>query len=507
MIRHAKLFAAATALAALAIAAPAQAQKSADTLRAVNYTQVPDITPYYNQIRDGIVISHHAWDGLVYRDPETFAIKPLLATSWKYTDDTTLEFTLRKGVKFHDGSPFSADDVVYTFNSILTDKLLSVPSNYSWMQGAEKVDDFTVRVKLKRIFPAAIEYIAMVLPVMPKAYRERVGVEAYSKAPVGAGPYKITRVDGVSQIEFERFEDYYADSPKPKPAIRKLILREVTDSTTALNELLGGKADWTWNFIPDNFENVARMPNLNAIWGEAMRVNHIGLDVAGRTGADNPLTKVKVRQAIAHAINRGDMAKNLMKGGSRQIDTPCFPTQFGCDQAAAVRYDYDPAKAKALLAEAGYPNGFETELVTFLLPQFAAATQGYLAAVGIKAKISQLQVSAVIQRGIEGSNPMVLSNWGSYSINDASAYLPAFVNGGTQDYIRNPELQKLVDAGGSSINPDERRKNYSAAIKMITENVMFLPLFNSVVTYGVSKQLNFKPYPDELPRFYMATWK
>ena len=160
-----------TGLAAVTIAAvlatsPALAQKSADTLRAVNYTQVPDITPYYNQIRDGIVISHQAWDGLVYRDPDTFAIKPLLATSWKYIDDTTLEFTLRKGVKFHDGSPFSADDVVYTYNSILTDKLVSVPSNYAWMAGAEKVDDYTVRVKLKRIFPAAIEYIAMVLPIM-----------------------------------------------------------------------------------------------------------------------------------------------------------------------------------------------------------------------------------------------------------------------------------------------------------------------------------------------------
>jgi peptide/nickel transport system substrate-binding protein len=505
MIRRGLLIAA--ALAAACAAVPAQAQKSADTLRAVNYTQVPDITPYYNQIRDGIVISHHAWDGLVYRDPDSFVIKPLLATSWKYVDDTTLEFSLRKGVKFHDGSAFSADDVVYTFNSILTDKLVSVPSNYAWMAGAEKVDDYTVRVKLKRIFPAALEYLAMVLPIMPKAYRERVGVEAYSKAPIGTGPYRITKVDGVSQVEFERYEDYYADSPKPKPAIRRLILREVTDSTTAMNELIGGKADWTWNFIADNFDNVARMPNLNAIWGEAMRVNFIGFDVAGRTGAGNPLTNAKVRQAIAYAINRGDMAKNLMKGTSHVIDTPCFPTQFGCDQAAAVRYEYNPAKAKALLAEAGYPNGFDTELVTFLLPQFGAAVQNYLGQVGIRAKISQLQVSAVIQRGIEGTIPMSLSNWGSFSINDASAYLPSFINGGTQDYIRNPELQALVDKAGSSIDPDERRRNYSAAIKMITEQMMYLPMFNSVVTYGVSKQLNFKPYPDELPRFYLSSWK
>ena len=485
----------------------AWAQKSNDTLRAVNWTQIADINPYYNQLRDGLVVAHQAWDGLVYRDPDTFAIKPLLATAWKNLDDTTMEFTLRKGVKFHDGSPFSADDVVYTFNSILTDKLVSTPSNYSWLAGAEKVDDFTVHLKLKHIFPAALENLAMVMPILPKAARERLGPEGYSKAPVGSGPYRITKVETPGQFEFERFDDYFADSPKPKPAIRRLVLREVTDATTALNELLGGKADWTWNFNPDNFDNVARMPNLTAVRGGAMRVNYLGFDVAGRSGAGNPMTKVKVRQAIAHAINRADMAKNLMQGDSKVIDTPCYPTQFGCDTAAAVKYDYDPAKAKQLLAEAGYPKGFDTELVTFVPPQYGVAIQGYLHAVGINVKVSQLQVQAVIQRIIKGDVPLVVSNWGSYSINDVSSFLPAFVNGGNQDMIRDPELIKLVNAGGSSVNPDDRRKNYSAAIKRMTENMDFLPLFNSVTTYAMSKDLNFKPYPDEMPRFYLCSWK
>ena len=103
--------------------------------------------------------------------------------------------------------------------------------------------------------------------------------------------------------------------------------------------------------------------------------------------------------------------------------------------------------------------------------------------------------------------PLSISNWGSYSVNDVSAFLPAFVNDGNQDYIRDPEVLKLVQQGGASTNPDERRKNYSAAIKIITEKMYFLPLFNSVVTYGLSKQLNFKPYPDELPRFYLSSWK
>ncbi len=501
---------AATALSSLAGAA--QAQKSADTLRVVWWDQLVNVNPYYNQLRAGIVVAHQSFDGLVYRDPETFAIKPLLATSWKYVDPTTLEFALRKGVKFHDGSDFSADDVVYTINLALTDKQVSVPSNYSYIAGATKIDDYTVQIKLKRVFPAALEFLSMVTPIIPKAYREKVGSDAYDKKPVGAGPYMITRVDGVNEIDMERFEGYYTDSPKGKPAIRKVVIHEVVDASTAQNEIVGNKADWTWNVVPDNVANLAALPFLNSLRAESMRVNLLNLDAAGRTGADNPLTKQKVRQAIFHAIDRESMAKNLMQGGSRVPDAPCYPTQFGCDAKAAVHYDYNPGKAKQLLAEAGYPNGFDTEITSYLLPQFEGAVQGYLKAVGINAKISHLQVQAVIQRVQEGKSQLDLGNWGSYSVNDVSAFLPQYFSGAqdgfsTNDETHSAEVQSLVKAGSASTDPEERKKNYSAAIKKITEQAYLLPMFTSVVTYAYRKELNFKTWPDELPRYYLSSWK
>ena len=431
-------------------------------------------------------------------------MKPLLATSWKYVDETSLEFELRPGVVFHDGSKFTADDVVYTITSILSDKQVAVPSNFSFIEGAEKVDELRVRIKLKRVFPAAFEYISMVLPIYPKAYRERVGGE-FSKLPVGTGPYKITRVDGTTQIDMERNDEYF-DSPKGKPAIRKLVIKEVADATGELTLLLGGQADWIWQFSPDQLENIGKMPTLQTLRNESMRVGYMNIDSAGRTG-DSPLKNVKVRQAIMHAVDRATMAKQFMPGGSRVLDGPCFPTQFGCDQAIAEKYEYDPAKAKALLAEAGYPNGFETEIVGYLLPQWQGAMQNYLAAVGIKAKLTQLQVGAVIQRSTEGKNPLEMGSWGSYSINDASAFLPYFFNGGAQDYARDPEVKKLVDEGSSIVDPDRRRAAYSAAIKRITEEARFMPLFTFVTTYATNRGLNFKTFRDELPRFYLSSWK
>jgi peptide/nickel transport system substrate-binding protein len=503
-------FGAAIVAAALlgAGASPATAQKSADTLRITMRDALPNIDPYYNNMRTGVVMHHQGWDALVYRNPDTFKLEPLLATEWKLPDTTTIEFTLRPGVKFHDGSPFTADDVVYTLNLVADPaSKVSTPANYNWIDKAEKTGELSVRVKLKRSTPAALEYFALVLPIYPKAYREKVGAEAYAKAPVGTGPYKMTKVEPGVAIDFERFEDYWAGSPKGKPAIKKMSVRFVPDATTEMTELLAGRADWIWNLNPDQFDNVNKLPHLQAVRKEAMRVGYLSLDAGGRTGADNPLTKLKVRQAIWHAIDRQAIADKLVTGGSRVPGAPCFPTQFGCNGEAATLYDYNPAKAKQLLAEAGYPDGFEVELASYVLPQWGAAVQNYLMAVGIRAKLNQLQVAALIQRAKAGELRAYLGSWGSFSINDVSAFLPNFFDGGADDYARDPDVQKWLVEGGSSNDPEVRNKAYSAVIQRITEQAYFEPLHTYVTTYGYSKQLDFTPYPDELPRFYLAKWK
>ena len=258
---------------------------------------------------------------------------------------------------------------------------------------------------------------------------------------------------------------------------------------------------------PDQLDPVNKMPHLQAVRKESMRVGYLSLDAAGRTGADNPLTKQKVRQAIWHAIDRKAIADKLVTGGSRVPAAPCFPSQFGCDAEIAVPYDYDPAKAKRLLAEAGYPDGFDVELASYVLPQWGSAVQNYLLAVGIRAKLNQLQTAALIQRAKAGELRAYLGSWGSFSINDVSAFLPNFFDGGADDYARDADVQKALVQGGSSINPEVRKEAYSAAIKKITEQAYWAPLHTYVTTYGYAKQLDFTPYPDELPRFYLAKWK
>jgi peptide/nickel transport system substrate-binding protein len=297
---------------------PAHAQRSADTLRVVWRDALPNVDPYFNSARTGLIVAHHAFDTLLQRDPESLQLKPLLAQSWKWIDDKTLEFVLRPSIKFHNGDPLTSADVVYTLNAISSPETrVSVPSNSAWIDHAEAIDDHTVRIHAKTVFPAAVEYLAMALPIWPKAYRERVGADEYAKQPIGAGPYRITRVDGVREIDLERFDDYYTDSPKGRPAIRRIVIKEVPEEATQVTMLLGNQADWIWYFNTDNFDNINRIPTLQAVRAESMRYGMVSLDAAGRTGAGNPLTNLKVRQAIFYAIDRATIAKQLVQGGAR----------------------------------------------------------------------------------------------------------------------------------------------------------------------------------------------
>ncbi len=490
----------------LLIASPAFAQKAEGTLRITWRETIPDLDPYHNRQRTGLVVAHQVWDGLIERDPQTLALRPLLATSWKAIDDTTLEFELRPGVTFHNGDPFTADDVAYTIAQATgEDPAVAVPSNYSWIAGAEVIDPMHVRVHLKQVFPAALEYLALTLPILPKAYRSRVGA-TFSRFPVGTGPYRIAESDP-NRIVLQRYGGYYPGSPKGHALIAHVAIREVDDADSEINDLLAGRADWIWSYQPDRGQEILKNPGLVELRAESMRLGYLSMDAAGRSGAGNPLTILKVRQAVEAAIDRATIARALVQGGARVPDAPCFPTQFGCDAATAVHTDYDPARARALLAEAGFPNGFDTTLVSYVVSQYTAAVAANLAAIGIRVTVRQLPVAEAIEIAARGEAPLFMGSWGSYSINDVSAILPYFFGGGDNDYARVPAVEALIAQAGQTTDADRRRAAYGEAIHQITSQALWLPLHTYVTPYAMTRALNFKPTADELPRFYMASWR
>ena len=487
--------------------ASGQAAKKDNTLRFAYQQVLENVDPYFNNLRLGVIVGQLAWDTLIYRDPNTNEYKPQLATSWKWVDDTTLELELRQGVKFHNGDAFDADDVVYSLNFAADPaNKVTTQQNVNWISKAEKVDQFKVRIKTKGQFPAAIEYLTGPVVIHPHAYYAKVGPKGMNEKPVGSGPYKITENVIGKTIKLERNADYWAASPKPKPTIEKVEIRMIPDPQTQVAEMLAGGLDLIMNVAIEQAEQIKTVPHLAVKSGATMRIVFIQMNTTNET-PQPALKDIRVRQAINHAIDRDTMAKQLIGDGVIPITTICFPSQFGCTSEGAKTYPYDVAKAKALLAEAGFKDGLEIDLYAYRDRNHTEAMVNYLRAAGIKANLKFMQYAAMRDQNRANKVPLSHQTWGSFSLNDASASVSVYYKGIDDDTNKDPEVIALLDKADSTLDSEKRKGLYKQALSMIAEKAYAVPLFALTTYYVAAKDLEFKAYADELPRFWEMKWK
>lgn len=486
-------------------AIPAWAGKSDDTLRWASRYLIDTADPYYNTSREALVInSQLVWDALIWRDPGTGEYKPLLATDWNWVDDTTLAVNLRQDVEWHDGTPFTAADAVYTFQRISRpDAKIAIPSNVNWVGGAEQTGEYSFNLLLKAPFPPAFEYLAN-MAVLPNNLYDASGNPPPLEKVVGTGPYRIVAFEPGSSISLERSDSYFEGSPKGRPAIGKIVYRTIPDASTQIAELLSGGIDWIWNVPPDQARALATRDNIAVESVETMRFSFITFNI--RDANDNPLADVRVRQAIAHAINREQIASALVGEGSQVPLAGCFRTQFGCEQDV-VQYEYDPEKAKALLAEAGYADGLTVDLQAFRSRDWTAAVASFLDAVGIKSTIDVLPYPAAQERLQNGQMQLYLQDNGWLGINDSARVLNEYFAGDNLDAVQDPALTELVKGGSSTNDADARRDFYSKAFKMIADKMFMLPMWTHPVIHAYNAEIDLETFSDENPRFYLARWK
>ncbi len=504
------------AAVALAIGAtPTLAGKANDTLIWATDREQDTVDPYYNNMRELVIIGRSVCDNLLFRNTKTYEYEPLLAKSYKWIDDVTMDFVLREDVYFHNGKKFKAEDVAYTVNFVVDpDNGVVVKNNVGWMKSAEVLSEYKVRIHLKKPFPAALEFISGPVPMLPKDHYanapERPGKEGKIKrdygalVPVCTGPYKITKMVPGESVMMERNEKYFKGGPKGTPAIKNLKFRTINDPETQIAELLTGGVDWIWDVNKDKAEDLTKMGGVQVVQAPTMRISYLAMDAVGK-GGKNPFQDVRVRRAMNHAVNKEALAKNLVGGVSYAIHSACYPTQFGCTQDVA-KYDYDPAKAKKLLAEAGYADGFTIDYYGYRQREYSEAVIGYLKAVGIKTNLKWLQYRALRSKTWDGSAQLVHLTWGSYSINDMSAITSHFFKHGKDDYSHDPDVKKWLEAGDASTDPAVRKDAYKKALGIIADKAYWVPLFPYAKFYVFSEEVNFSPTPDEIPRFFYAKW-
>lgn len=495
------------AMGATMLAAPAWAQKSQNMLRWASIQSITAVDPYYNAHREAIILNGQlVWDTLVYRDPESADYVPLLAKSWQWKDNVTIEFVLRDDVKFHDGIGLTAEDAVYTLNYVSNpDNKINVQSNVNWIKSAETTGPYSFIVHLKAPFPPALEYFASLLAILPKDFYGAGGVAGGNGRLVGTGPYRLTAFAPGASIDVERFNGYFGGSPKGQPTIQKIRYRTIPDPSTQMAELLSGGLDWIWYVPPDQAVRLKALRRLTVRADETMRISFLSFNMRDMAG-NNPVKDIRVRRAIAHAIDRETIVKHIIGEGSSLVKAPCFRTQFGCSQDVS-QIAYDPAAAKRLLAEAGYAAGLTLDLVAFRSREWTEAVAGFMNAVGIKTNIIFLQYAAMRDRVVNNSVHLQLGDWGSYSINDASAILNNYFTLSADDMARDSQVADWLNKASGTVDSAARLANYQQAVSRISDQLYWLPLWVHPVTYAHSADLDFKSFPDENPRFFLSRWK
>ncbi len=485
----------------------AYADKKSNSIRFAADQSPESIDPYFNNVRIGVIIGQQVWDTLIYRDPVTNEYKGQLAKSWQWVDEKTIDVVLREGIKFHNGEAFDADDVVYTLNYVARpDSKVITQTNVNWIESAEKLEPFKARIRLKRPFPAAIEYLAGPVVIHPNEYYEKVGPQGMNKAAVGSGPFKVVEHAPGKYLRMERNPDYFKDSPKQAASIDKLEFRFIPDRQTQAAEMLAGGLDIIFGTPTDQAMQMKSVPHLQVKSGETMRIVFLNLN----TREDGPLPAlrdIRVRQAIAHAVDRETMVKTLVGEGSRVLNVMCYPTQFGCSDDTAPRLRYDVAKARQLMAEAGFADGFDVDLYAYREREQSEAIVNYLRAIGIRANLRYMQYAAMREQIRANKAALTHQTWGSFSVNDVSASTPVYFKFGPDDINRDPEIRDLLEKGDSVTDGAARKEAYAKALTLIQERFLAVPMYSLVSNYVAAKELRFDTYPDEMPRFWEMSWQ
>lgn len=499
-------------LAALALsavgfmpAAPAFADKANDTLRIALQIEIANLDAYYDSAGSVSLLSRHIWDSLSYIDPESSELMPLLAESWEFPDEKTLDLTLREGVTFHDGSAFDADDVIYTLNWITNpESKVKTIADRKWIESVEKVDSTHVRIHMTAPNAMALRFLTS-FPIYPSGIYDADGVAAMNLHPIGTGPYKVASFETGKEYVLERNEAYFAGGPKSTPAIKSLVVRIIPDPSTQIAEILSGGLDWIYKVPSDQAPEMEGYNGLVVTSEPTSRLFYMVMDAAGRSGDDSPYKNKLVRQAISHAIDRQGMVDAFVKGAAQVQNAFCFSKDFGCPQDA-VQYDYNPEKARALLAEAGYPDGFSTNLSGWRDRPYVEAIQNFLADVGIKAEINYVKLAPLKEEWFAGQRPLIYGSIGS-QVADVANFVPEFFGMTDRDLARDSEVADWLSQANLTNDVQARRELLNKALRKVAEEAYALPLFSDNMNFVSSGDLEFVTDAGGNPHFYLAHWK
>lgn len=500
----------------LVIQTPALANKDNDTVIWATASQMDTTDIFYNSLQEAVTTALNMCDSLMHVDPDTKEYKPLLAESVEQVDPRTLDFTLRQGVQFWNGKELDAEDVAYTLNHVRQpDSGVSTRITVNWIEDVVPIDKYKVRIKAKEPTPAAFAYLSDLTPIYPKGHYDNApalntgsndGKKDYGAVlPMCTGPFMLKEFQPGSSFTLVKNPNYFQGGPKGQPQIGTLIFQTIPDTDSQMASLITHDIDWMWSVLPENIDQLRQVPNVTVTPAPTMRMSFLSLDAAGLTG-DTPLKDRRVRQAIAHAIDRPAIARDLVGPGAEVLKSICSPSQFGCTEDV-LQYEYDPDKARALLAEAGYPDGFKMRFYGYRDRPYSEAVANYLRAVGIDTDLQFLQFNALLPKVRNREIPLAQLTWASYSLPDASISTGNYFEFSGDDLSRDEQVRDWLVKADHTLDPAEREALYKKALSRIADEAYFIPVVKYGRVYATDADLDLAITGDELGHFYRARWK
>jgi peptide/nickel transport system substrate-binding protein len=407
-----------------------------------------------------------------------------LAESWSASEDgLTYEFVLRKGVRFHNGDPVTADDVKYSFeryrgasHSVIKNRVAAV----------ETPDPLHVRFKLKQPWPDFLTFYASATGagwIVPKQYVEKVGEEGYKKAPIGAGPYRFVSFTPGVELILEAFDEYW----RKTPSVKRLVYRTITDEATRLAALKRGEVDIVYSITGELAEELQRAPGLSL--KPAVLQGTFWLYFPDQWDAKSPWHDQRVRQAVNLAIDRKSINQALALGHSL-LTGSIIPDSFEYYWQPPTPV-YDPAGAKKLLAEAGYANGFDAGdyYCDAVFATLGETVLNNLRAVGIRAKMRPLERAAFFA-GYSQKQFKNIIQGASGAFGNTATRLEAFiVKGGAYTYGNYPDIDALFQQQAADLNQKRREATLQMIQRIVHERAIYAPIWQLGFLNGVGPRV------------------
>jgi peptide/nickel transport system substrate-binding protein len=410
---------------------------------------------------------------------------PSLAESWTQSKDGLIyEFVLRKNVKFHNGDPVTAEDVKFTFDRYrgAAAKLL-----HDRVREVQIVDPGRVRFHLKEPWPDFMTFYGTSATgaawIVPKKYVEKVGDDGFKKAPIGAGPYRVVSFTPGVELVMEAFEGYW----RKVPSVKRLVFRSMPDETTRAAALKAGDVDIVYLLSGPTAEEVKRSPGLRLV--AAMPPGVVFLDLPEQWDPKSPWHDLRVRQAAGYALDRAGLNQAETLGLSRPTGG-LIPRVLDFARA----YDppaYDPARAKRLLAEAGFPNGLDAGDLTPFPPFFslAEAIGNYLQAVGIRTRLRTMERATFLTSWREHKLRGVIMGLGAPAGNAATRIEVYATKGGIYSSGEVPEIETLFQRQARELDRKKREGMLHQIQQIMHDRAMYVPVYELAFLWGVGARV------------------